>query len=129
MHKHRIAVATLGGIALLAGIGGAAQAKSERPVGVETSIPFASSSGIRNFRADGNSALWIEGQRGQWYRAELMGYCQGLNFAWNIGFDTRGSMSLDRFGRIVVEGRHCPISSLKTAAAPPKKAKKAKADA
>jgi hypothetical protein len=116
--------AVAGGAVLLAGATAFANpAPVERPLGVEASIPFANTTGIRNFRADGDDALWIEGRRGEWYRAELFGPCIGLDHALRVGFVTRGTNTLDRFGQVLVEGSKCQISSLVTSAAPPTKAK------
>ena len=72
--------ALAGGAMLLGGTLAAANpapssAPAERPLGVDARIPFAATTGIRNFQADGDDALWIEGQRGEWYRAELFGPC------------------------------------------------------
>lgn len=119
--------AALSGLLFMSGAAGAlaaAPAKPERALGVEASIPFADSVGIRNFEADGDRALWIEDQHRQWYRAELMGPCFGLDHALKIGFVTRGVNTLDKFGQIVVDGAKCQISSLTTSAGPPVKAKK-----
>lgn len=116
--------AVAGGAVLLAGATAFANpAPAERTLGVEASIPFANTTGIRNFRADGDDALWIEGQRGEWYRAELFGPCIGLNHSLRVGFVTRGTNTLDRFGQVLVEGSKCQISSLVTSAPPPSKAK------
>ena len=121
-----------GGAMLLAGTFAAANpapaaAPAERPLGVDARIPFANSTGIRNFQPDGDDALWIEGQRGEWYRAELFGPCIGLDHATKVGFVTRGTSTLDRFGQVVVDGSKCQISRLVTSAPPPAKAKKTKA--
>ena len=102
-------------------------AAPQRPLGVDARIPFANSTGIRNFQADGDNALWIEGQRGDWYRAELFGPCIGLDHAMKVGFVTRGTSTLDRFGQVLVDGSKCQIASLVTSAPPPAKAKKTKA--
>lgn len=103
---------------------------AERPLGVEASIPFANSIGIRNFRAESNDVLMIEDNSGRWYRAEMFAPCIGLNFAEHIGFETRGTNSFDKFSQIVVEGRTCQVKSLVTAAKPlSKKEKKAQAEA
>jgi hypothetical protein len=103
---------------------------AERPLGVEASIPFANSIGIRNFRAESNDVLMIEDNAGKWYRAEMFAPCTGLNFAEHIGFETRGTNSFDKFSQIVVEGRTCQVKSLVTAAKPlSKKEKKAQAEA
>ena len=102
-------------------------ATAARPLGVDARIPFANSTGIRNYQADGDNALWIEGQRGEWYRAELFGPCIGLDHAMKVGFVTRGTSTLDRFGQVLVDGSKCQIASLVTSAPPPAKAKKTKA--
>lgn len=124
--------AILSGLVLASSLAGMASAqapapKAERALGVEATIPFANSIGIRDYRADGDHAIWIQGSGRQWYRAELMGPCMGLNFANRVGFVTRGTSSLDKFSQIQVEGRTCQISSLVTSAPPPSKADKAKA--
>mgnify|MGYP001315907970 FL=1 len=124
-----VLTAATGALLLMAGAVGAqaaAPAQAERPLGVEASIPFADSVGIRSFRPDGDSALWIQGQDRQWYRAELMGKCWGLDTAIKVGFVTKGVGSLDKFSQIVVDGAKCQISSLTTSAPPPSKAKPAK---
>ena len=105
-------------------IAAAPQAK----IGEEARIPFADSTGIRNFRAENDHALYIEGQTGRWYYAETMGPCTGLNFATKIGFITKGTGTLDKFGQILVDGRTCQLKSLVTAENPGKKAKAEKAD-
>lgn len=100
-------------------------AAAERQLGVEAGIPFADTVGIRNFQADGESALWIEDNRRLWYRAELMSRCWGLDHALKIGFVPRGAGTLDKFGEILVDGKSCQITSLKTSAPPPSKTAKA----
>ena len=103
---------------------------AERPLGVEASIPFVSSIGVRNFRAESDEVLLIEDNSRRWYRAEMFAPCTGLNFAEHIGFQTRGTSSLDRYSQIIVDGRICQFRSLVTAAKPlSKKEKKAQAEA
>ncbi|WP_300536183.1 DUF6491 family protein [Sphingosinicella sp.] len=97
-------------------------------LGEEARIPFADTSGIRNFRAENDHALYIEGQTGRWYYAETMGPCTGLSFATKIGFITKGTGTLDKFGQILVDGRTCQLKSLVTAEDPGKKAKAETAD-
>ena len=121
--------AATGALLLVTGAGAqvAPPVQAERPLGVEASIPFADSVGIRDFKPDGDKALWIQGQDRQWYRAELMGKCWGLDSALKVGFVTKGVGSLDKFGQILVDGSKCQISSLTTSAPPPVKAKPVKA--
>lgn len=100
-----------------------AAAAPQAKIGEEARIPFADTTGIRNFRAENDHALYIEGQTGRWYYAETMGPCTGLNFATKIGFITKGTGTLDKFGQILVDGRTCQLQSLVTAEDPGKKAK------
>jgi len=103
-------------------------ATPQAQIGEEARIPFADTTGIRNFRAENDHALYIEGQTGRWYYAETMGPCAGLNFANKIGFITKGTGTLDKFGQILVDGRTCQLKSLVTAEGPGKAAKAEKAD-
>ncbi len=105
-----------------------AVAKEPVKIGEEASIPFADTTGVRNFRADGDSALYIEDQSGRWYRAETLGTCTGLDFANAIGVVTKGTGTLDKFGQILVDGRTCQLKSLVRAEDPGKKAKAEKAE-
>jgi hypothetical protein len=124
MKQLLIALAT--SIVLTASVAQASSAKPERALGVDASIPFANSIGINDYKADGNQALWIQDQRRNWYRAELMGSCTGLDFAQRIGFITRGTSTFDKFSQILVDGRTCQVDSLVTSAGPPLKAKNVK---
>ena len=91
----------------------------------QVSIPFATHPrAIRDFEAADNHILYLEDRHRRWYRAELAGGCIGLKWAQAIGYDTRGGMSLDSFGAILVDGRRCPIVSLTRSEGPPRKVKK-----
>jgi hypothetical protein len=87
-------------------------------LGVDASIVFPNYGAIRNFEADGNDGIWIEDQQRRWYYGEILGGCQGLNFANAIGFDTRGSPRFDKFSSIIVDGDKCQLSSFVTAEKP-----------
>lgn len=117
MKKLLTALAAIGTMATAAH----AAPAQHRELGVEACIPFASSIGVRNFRAVDNDTLYIQDNRRRWYRAELIGYCPDLRFAHSIGIVTRGTNALDKFGQILVRGRTCQLTSLVTAAAPEKK--------
>jgi hypothetical protein len=88
-------------------------------LGVDASISFPNYGAIRNFEADGNDGIWIEDQQRRWYYGEILGGCQGLNFATGIGFDAGGSARFDKFSRIIVDGDICQLSSFVTAEKPP----------
>lgn len=114
---------------LLLAVSAAAQAAdapaTEQSVAEESAIPFVSSDGIQDFRADGARGLYIRGGNGAWYYARTQGDCARLPSAISLGFETNGADQLDRFGAIRVQGWRCPLESVARSAAPPKKAKKA----
>jgi Family of unknown function (DUF6491) len=87
-------------------------------LGVDASIVFPNYGAIRNFEADGNDGIWIEDQQRRWYYGEILGGCQGLNFANAIGFDAGGSSRFDKFSKIIVDGDTCHLSSFVTAEKP-----------
>ena len=126
MSKKHIITAILGSAALASGAIGLsiesahARPKAHRAIGVETRIPFADTTGIRNYRADGPHSLWIEDVHGDWFRAEILGPCNGLPFANAVGFVTRGGGTLDKFGQIRVGRDTCQITSLITSDPPPR---------
>ncbi|PTR06484.1 MULTISPECIES: DUF6491 family protein [unclassified Novosphingobium] len=121
-----IRIATLAALALAA-----TPALAQAPVNpgkpVEASIPFVNHGGIRDWRAQGDSTLYVQDQSGQWYRASLMGPAFDLPFAQAIGFDARGTDTFDRFASVVVHGQSYPVQSLVKVAGPPMKANAAPA--
>ena len=98
-----------------------APAKESRALGVESSIVFPSDSTIRNWQADRDRGIWIEGRRGEWYYGTFAGFCRDIDFAQAIGVETRGAGRLDKFASIVVRGDRCQLSSFVTSAPPPTK--------
>lgn len=88
-------------------------------------IPFANLGGIEDWRPDGDRTLYVQGRNRQWYKAELMTSCIGLNFAEHIGFVVEPSGAFDRFSAILVDHRECQISSLEKSDKPPSKKDKA----
>lgn len=96
-------------------------AKAPRALGVESGITFPSDSTIRNWQADGDDGVWIEGARGEWFYGRFIGPCRALDFTQAIGVDTRGAAQLDRFATILVRGERCQLTSFVTSAPPPTK--------
>lgn len=92
----------------------------------QASIPFVNQAqSIRSWQADRNDGIWIQDARNHWYYAQVHGPCFGLEFAVRLGFETRTSDSLDRFGAIVVPGvGRCQISSLTRSSAPQRPGKR-----
>ncbi|WP_337828587.1 DUF6491 family protein [Pseudonocardia sp. TMWB2A] len=98
-------------------------------LGVEASIPFANHRGVRNFEPDGDDGIWLQDMRDRWYYGKIIGPCTGLNFATAIGYETRGTSSLDKFSAILVDGQKCQLESLVTSDKPPSKKQREKARA
>lgn len=94
-------------------------APAQQPAAAEASIPFLNHGGIRDWRAVGDSTLYVQDQQGQWYRASLMGPALDLPFAEAIGFDGRGTDTFDRFASVVVRGQSYPMQSLVKVSGPP----------
>jgi Family of unknown function (DUF6491) len=91
----------------------------------ETSISFVNmKQSILGWQADGQSAIWIQDSRKNWYYAKLMAPCPGLEFTARLGFEPKTMNSLDKFGTIVMpDSKRCQISSLTASEEPPKEAK------
>ena len=90
----------------------------------DASIPFVNHGGIRDWQAPNDHTLYVQANNGTWYKADLLGVCQGLEFVTRIGFDGGISDTFDRFSKIVVRGQKCQVSSLtKLDGAPQTKAK------
>jgi hypothetical protein len=100
------------------GLAGIAPAAS-KTAGEEARIPFSSS--VRDFRADGRNAIYIQDVHGQWYRGTFMAPCNDLPFATAIGFNDRGVGGLDKWGTVYVRGTRCQLNSLVKSAPPPSK--------
>ncbi|MBA3939912.1 MAG: hypothetical protein C0520_01740 [Sphingopyxis sp.] len=94
-------------------------AKEPRALGVESSIVFPSDATIRNWQADRDRGIWIEGRRGEWFYGSFAGLCRDIDFAQAIAVDARGAGRLDRFAAILVRGERCPLTSFVTSAPPP----------
>ena len=96
-------------------------ATETRALGIESSIVFPGDSSIRNWQADRERGIWIQGRGDAWYYGTFAGLCRDLDFAQAIGFETRGAGRLDKFSAIIVRGERCQLSSFVTSAAPPSK--------
>jgi hypothetical protein len=93
-------------------------------IGQEARIGSASSLHIRDFRAEGRNAIYIQDRSRNWYRATFATPCFGLPFARSVAVDTRLSRNLDRFSTLLVRGQRCQLNSFIRIAAPPRKVKR-----
>jgi hypothetical protein len=110
---------------LLLALAAPAGAEPSKRDAEEVRIPFPARGGIRNFHAESEDVVYVQDRRRNWYRAELVGPCYGLQRAIRIGFDTRGSSVFDRFSHILVGHERCPIASLEPSERPQRKRRKA----
>lgn len=90
------------------------------PRGEEVAIPFPRS-GIRTWHADTDRLLYVQDRSRRWYRVELMRPCQGIQYNYALGFDTRGLSRFDRFSYILAQGQRCPVNSVVRSDPPPGK--------
>lgn len=115
-----MAFAATGGIRASEQVVKAEEHAAAIPFGVDAQIPFANSGNIREWRADGSDALYVQDGRGRWYRATLLGPCIDLPTANQIAFLTQGPDQLDKFSSISVRGQRCAFTALVTSAGPPR---------
>lgn len=89
-------------------------------------IPFANLGGIQDWRAADDDTLYIQGRTDQWYRAELLGPCVGLDFATTIGFEVQPTGTFDEFSSVIVDGRRCALRTFVEVAGPPDESARAR---
>ncbi|WP_174279143.1 DUF6491 family protein [Sphingomonas bacterium] len=103
--------------------GGSAQARS-RPLGAETTIPFASNGGLRDWQRGGaqSDALWVRDRTEQWYLVRLSGRCR-FDFPLDtLIYTTDPSGIFDRFSTVRVGSEPyqvCGVRSIVASAPPP----------
>ena len=85
----------------------------------EASIPFADMGSIDNFDPVDEYTLYVQDVHQRWYKATLLGPCNDLPFATAVGFDVRGTHTLDRFSSVIVNGRSCAFKSFVESGPPP----------
>jgi hypothetical protein len=117
------------GIASLASLAWAADVpkdggKDSKPVGLgdkETSIPFLSQrDSILTWEADGQTGLWIQDARKNWYYATFFSPCNGIEFAPQLAFKAKTLNQLDRYSEVVVPNNaSCSLRSLRSSGPPP----------
>jgi len=87
----------------------------------DSEIPFADLGGISGWNADGDKGLFIQGNNGKWYYAEMMGYCPNLANAETIAFASKPTGSFNKFSSIIVDHKECRVKSLVERERPKKK--------
>ena len=75
---------------------------------------------MRNWLADGERGLWIQGGNSEWFYARFSAACRGLNSTNSLVFDTGPSGAIDRTTSVVLpEGGRCEMQTFAPSAGPP----------
>jgi hypothetical protein len=111
-------------------IPGAALVVAMTPLGLTLAGPyleevhrgsFVSHAQLRDWLADGERGLWIQGGNSEWFYARFSAACHGLSSTNSLVFDTGSSGNIDRKTSVVLpEGGRCKIQTFALSAGPPK---------
>jgi hypothetical protein len=71
--------------------------------GTVAATPFVHRADMRNWLADGERGIWIQGGN-SWYYASFSGACRGLNSTNSLTFDTGSSGNIERTSSVVLPG-------------------------
>jgi hypothetical protein len=111
-------------------IPGAALVVAMTPLGLTLAGPylkevdrgsFVSHAQLRNWLADGERGLWIQGGNSKWFYARFSAACHGLNSTNSLVFDTGSSGNIHRTTSVVLPGGgRCEMRTFARSAGPPK---------
>ena len=109
----------------------ASAADRQRPIGKETTIPFAGHHGLRDWEAGPTrDVFYVQDYRRDWYRVRLSGPCIGNMASLSVAYTTSPAGSFDLFSRVYsTDFPHmtCSVLSIQTSLPPPQRQKHAKA--
>jgi hypothetical protein len=89
--------------------------------GTVVAVPSVHRADMRNWLADGERGLWIQGGNSEWFYARFSAACHGLNSTNSLVFDTGSSGNIDRTTSVVLpEGGRCKMQTFAHSAGPPK---------
>jgi hypothetical protein len=110
-------------------IPGAALVVAMTPLGLTLAGPylkevdrgsFVSHEQLRNWLADRERGLWIQGGNSEWFYARFSAACHGLNSTNSLVFDTGLSGNIDRTTSVVLPGGgRCEMQTFAPSAGPP----------
>ena len=92
---------------------------AETPAVKQAHIPFLNHGGIRDWEFGDRDTIYIQDRHRNWYEATLMIPVVGWRSQWAIGFESEGIDTLDRFSKVIVDGRRHPMKSLVRIDGPP----------
>ena len=124
-----IASAILALAALCGATAGSAK-QPDRPIGQETSIPFADHHGLRDWsKGPTDDQFYVQDNHNDWYLVTLSGPCVGNMASLRIAYTTGPGGAFDQFSRVFSTNfpeMTCSVISIKTSLAPPDRQKKPK---
>lgn len=88
------------------------------PPATQPQIAVAYHGRIQDWRADGNTGIYVEGVDGTWYHADFTWSCVELPFTDHVRFVTGPDGSLDRFSSIDVSGMSCNFADFEPSSNP-----------
>jgi hypothetical protein len=89
--------------------------------GTLVAAPSVHRADMRNWLADGERGLWIQGGNAEWFYARFSPACHGLNSTNSLVFDTGSSGNIDRTSSVVLPGGgRCPMQTFAPSAGPSK---------
>jgi hypothetical protein len=89
--------------------------------GTLAAAPSVHRADMRNWLADGERGLWIQGGDTEWFYARFSAACHGLNSTNSLAFDTGASGDIDRTTSVILpEGGRCKMQTFAPSAGPPK---------
>lgn len=100
-------------------------AQHGREIGKETTIPFASNGGIRNWEAGPpkSGIVYVQDRRLDWYRVEMSGPCiQSKGGPLTVLYTTDNGGAFDTFSKLTFPdyaNRTCGVKSITTSLPPP----------
>jgi hypothetical protein len=112
-------------VATTAGCAATTQQQQQRPLGVETSIPYAANGGIRNWEAGppDSGILYVQDRNLDWYKVEMSGPCIETRAGpMTVHYTTSATGRLDTFSELSFPdypGRTCGIKRITTSLPPP----------
>ena len=89
--------------------------------GTLAAAPSVHRADMRNWLADGERGLWIQGGNAEWFYARFSTACHGLNSTNSLVFDTGSSGNIDRTSSVVLPGGgRCAMQTFAPSAGPSK---------
>ena len=105
-------------------------AEHQRPIGKETTIPFADHHGLRDWdEGPSQDEFYVQDYRNDWYKVKLSGPCIGNMASLRIAYTTGPGGTFDQFSRVFstdFPDMTCSVLSIRTSLPPPDRQKKDK---